>query len=86
MDNTFSSWFESSLTDSFTKTKAGKTTYLPPMTEFEQDEIQDMIDRSIAKAMRKHERDVAVISGFLGLLGLAFYTHGVVRLVDILVS
>lgn len=55
------------------------------MTEFEQDEIQDMIDRSIAKAMRKHERDVAVISGFLGLLGLAFYTHGVVRLVDILV-
>lgn len=55
------------------------------MTEFEQNEIQDMIDISIKEAMRKHERNVAIISGVLGILGLVFYTHGVVCLVHILV-
>jgi len=55
------------------------------MTEFEHDEIQDMIDKSIAIAVRKHERNVALISGFFGLLALGFYTHGVVCLVHKLV-
>jgi len=51
------------------------------MSEYEHDEIQDMIDTAIRKAMRKHERNVAIISGVAGLLGLAFYTHGVLALI-----
>jgi len=55
------------------------------MSEYEFEEIQDMIDKSIAIAVRKHERNVALISGALGILGLLFYTHGVVCLVHKLV-
>ena len=51
------------------------------MSEYEYDEIQDMIDTAIRKAMREHERNVAIISGVAGILGLVFYTHGVIALV-----
>ena len=52
------------------------------MSEYEFQEIQEMIDVAIRKAMREHERNVAIVSGLTGLLGLAFYTHGVIAMVD----
>jgi hypothetical protein len=54
------------------------------MTEFEQDEIQDMIDASIREAMRRHNRNASLISACLGLTVLGFYSHGLVKVVEIL--
>jgi hypothetical protein len=54
------------------------------MTEFEHDEIQDMIDKSISEAMRKHNRNATLISACLGLTVLAFYSHGLVKIVHIM--
>lgn len=51
------------------------------MTDEDLNKVQQMIDTAIRKAVREHERNVAVISGVAGALGLAFYTHGVVTLV-----
>jgi hypothetical protein len=52
------------------------------MTEFEHNEIQDMIDKSIAEAMRRHNRNASLISACLGLTVLAFYSHGLVKVVE----
>jgi hypothetical protein len=52
------------------------------MTEFERDEIQAMIDSSIAEAMRKHNRNATLISACLGLTVLAFYSHGLITIVE----
>lgn len=54
------------------------------MTEFEHDEVQDMIDKAIAEAMRKHNRNATLISACLGLTVLAFYSHGLVKVVHIM--
>jgi len=54
------------------------------MTEFEHDEIQDMIDKSIAEAIRRHNRNASLISACLGLTVLAFYSHGLVKVVEIM--
>ncbi len=54
------------------------------MTEFEQDEIQGMIDDAIEKAMRKHNRNATLISACLGITVLAFYSHGLMKVVELL--
>lgn len=54
------------------------------MTEFERDEIQDMIDASIKEAMRKHNRNATLISACLGITVLAFYSHGLVKVVEMM--
>ena len=54
------------------------------MTEIEHYEIQDMIDKSIAEAMRKHNRNASLISACLGITVLAFYSHGLVKVVEIM--
>jgi hypothetical protein len=51
------------------------------MTEFERDEIQAMIDSSIAEAMKKHNRNATLISACLGMTVLAFYSHGLITVV-----
>jgi hypothetical protein len=48
----------------------------------EKDEVQGMIDLSIAKAMKRHNRNASTISAFLGLLVLAFYSHGLITVVE----
>lgn len=48
----------------------------------EPEEIQAMIDQSIAKAMYHHTRDVSIISFIAGIVILGFYTHGVLALVE----
>lgn len=54
------------------------------MTEFEFGEVQQMIDKSISEAMAKHNRNATLISACLGLTVLAFYTHGLVKVVEML--
>jgi hypothetical protein len=45
-------------------------------------EVQDMIDESIADAMKKHNRNASIISACIGAILLAFYTHGVIAVID----
>lgn len=52
------------------------------MTEFEHDEIQAMIDAAIEKAMARHNRNASLISACLGLTVLAFYSHGLYKVVE----
>jgi len=32
--------------------------------------------------VQAHERNVAIVSGVIGMLGLAFYTHGVIKMIQ----
>jgi hypothetical protein len=52
------------------------------MTDFDLEEVQAMIDASIEKAMRKHNRNATLISACLGLTVLAFYSHGLITIVE----
>jgi hypothetical protein len=47
----------------------------------DRDEVQGMIDLSIAEAMRRHNRNASTISALLGLTVLAFYSHGLITIV-----
>jgi hypothetical protein len=48
----------------------------------DKDEVQAMIDLSIAKAMKRHNRNASTISAILGLMVLAFYSHGLFTIVE----
>ena len=48
----------------------------------DKDEVQGMIDQSIAQAMKRHNRNASTISAILGLTGLAFYSHGLITVVE----
>ena len=48
----------------------------------DKDEVQDMIDLSIARAMRQHNRNASAISAILGITVLAFYSHGLIAIVN----
>lgn len=52
------------------------------MTDDDRREIQEMIDGSIDKAMAKHNRTATFISSVLGTTVLAFYTHGLITVVN----
>jgi hypothetical protein len=47
----------------------------------EKDEVQEMINVSIAKAIDKHNKTASVISACIGFILLGFYTHGVIAVV-----
>jgi hypothetical protein len=72
--------FDSGTADCF-QTNIGQVIPVPIMT-MDKDEVQGMIDMSIAKAMRKHNRNATVISACLGILVLAFYSHGLIAVVE----
>lgn len=46
------------------------------------DEIQEMIDQSIAKAIDKHNKTASIISFILGSILLFFYAHGLLTIVE----
>ena len=48
----------------------------------DKEEVQDMIDLSIAKAIKRHNRNASTISAVLGLSVLAFYSHGLITIVE----
>jgi hypothetical protein len=47
----------------------------------DKEEVQDMIDLSIAEAIKRHNRNASTISAILGLTVLAFYSHGLITVV-----
>jgi hypothetical protein len=51
-------------------------------TSMDKEEVQDMINLSIAEAIRRHNRNASLISAALGLTVLAFYSHGLVTVVE----
>lgn len=46
------------------------------------EEVQEMIDQSIAKAMDKHNKTASLISAIIGSILLLFYAHGVLAIVN----
>jgi len=46
------------------------------------DEVQKMIDQSIAEAIDKHNKTATIISTSIGSVLLFFYAHGVLQVVD----
>jgi hypothetical protein len=48
----------------------------------DKDEIQEMIDQSIAKAIDKHNKTASVISACIGAVLLGFYAHGLLTVVN----
>ncbi len=50
--------------------------------KMDKDEIQEMIDQSIAKAMDKHNKTASLISACIGAVLLGFYAHGLLTVVN----
>jgi len=50
--------------------------------KMDKDEIQEMIDQSIAKAMDRHNKTASVISACIGVILLGFYAHGLLTVVN----
>ena len=46
------------------------------------EEIQEMIDQSVAQAIDKHNKTATMISATLGSILLFFYAHGVMMVVQ----
>jgi len=46
------------------------------------DQIQNMIDKSIEKAIDRHNKTASLISALIGTFLLGFYTHGVITIVN----
>ena len=51
------------------------------MAKMDKEEVQAMIDQSVAKAIDNHNKTATIISAILGGILLAFYSHGVLSLV-----
>lgn len=52
------------------------------MVKMDKDEVQAMIDQSVAKAIDKHNKTATIISASIGSILLFFYAHGVLAVVD----
>jgi hypothetical protein len=50
----------------------------------DKDEVQAMIDESIAEAMRRHNRNASIISACVGWVVLALFAEGLLRLVGVI--
>lgn len=46
------------------------------------EEVQEMINQSVAKAIDKHNKTATIISATIGSVLLFFYAHGVLAVVD----
>jgi hypothetical protein len=46
------------------------------------EEVQEMIDQSVAKAIDKHNKTATIISATIGSVLLLFYAHGVLAVID----
>jgi hypothetical protein len=48
----------------------------------DKDEVQEMINQSIAKAIDNHNKTATIISASIGSILLFFYAHGLLMVVD----
>lgn len=54
------------------------------MVIMDKDEVQAMIDESIAQAMRRHNRNASIISMCVGWVVLGLFAEGLLRLVGVI--
>jgi hypothetical protein len=52
------------------------------MVKMDKEEVQAMIDQSVAKAIDKHNKTATIISASIGSVLLFFYAHGLLTVVD----
>jgi len=58
---------------------------MEPQDEFvSRSEVQEMIDESIAAAIRRHNRNASIISMCVGWVVLALFAEGLLRLVGVI--
>jgi hypothetical protein len=50
----------------------------------DKEEVQSMIDESIAAAIRRHNRNASIISMCVGWVVLALFAEGLLRLVGVI--
>lgn len=50
----------------------------------DKDEVQTMIDQSIEKAIRKHNKNAAIISMCVGWVVLSLFAEGLLRLIGVI--
>lgn len=50
----------------------------------DKEEIQKMIDESIADAIRRHNRNASIISMCVGWIVLALFAEGLLRLIGVI--
>jgi hypothetical protein len=50
----------------------------------DKEEIQSMIDKSIAIAIRRHNRNASIISMCVGWVVLALFAEGLLRLIGVI--
>ena len=55
-----------------------------PRRDMDRDEVQAMIDVSIADAMRRHNRNASIISMCVGWVVLALFAEGLLRLIGVI--
>jgi hypothetical protein len=48
----------------------------------DRDEVKEMIDQSIAKAIDKHNKTATLISSCIGSILLVFYAHGLITIIN----
>jgi hypothetical protein len=46
------------------------------------EEVQKMIDQSVARALDKHNKNATIISATIGSILLFFYAHGLFAVID----
>lgn len=46
------------------------------------EEVQEMINQSVAEAIDKHNKTATIISASIGSILLFFYAHGVLAVID----
>ena len=56
--------------------------YKLPMSKMDKEEVQAMIDQSVAKAIDNHNKTATIISASIGSVLLFFYAHGLLTVVD----
>lgn len=61
-----------------------RTMITPQRSVMDRDEVQSMIDQSIADAMRRHNRNASIISMCVGWVVLALFAEGLLRLVGVI--
>ena len=54
------------------------------LTPMDKEEVQLMVDESIAAAMRKHNRNASIISMCVGWVVLSLFAEGLLRLVGVI--
>ena len=57
---------------------------IEPPERLTKEKVQEMIDESVAAAIRKHNRNASIISMCVGWVVLALFAEGLLRLIGVI--